>query len=136
MSRQLSTTRPFRRGYGTGPLAAGVNITLTTGQRPGCGGALSTPWLQPYGKDTAVFAGMDPSDRSTWIRPWNPQPGMIARLNYDGAQTQGDTEMAGLWALPAIYDNLAGDRPRRLRKAWFRRTHRPYNSAGSGRWAG
>jgi hypothetical protein len=28
---------------------------------------------------------MDPTDRSTWVRPWNPAPGMIGWLNYDGA---------------------------------------------------
>jgi hypothetical protein len=32
------------------------------------------------------FNGMDPSDPSTWVRPYNPQPGMIAYLNIDGAQ--------------------------------------------------
>jgi hypothetical protein len=34
---------------------------------------------------------MDPSDPSTYVRAWNPQPGMIAQLNYDGAQMQGRT---------------------------------------------
>lgn len=27
------------------------------------------------------FLGLDPSDPSTWIRPFNPAPGMIAYLN-------------------------------------------------------
>jgi hypothetical protein len=37
------------------------------------------------------FKGMDPSDPLTYVRPWNPQPGMIALLNYDGAAVQGTT---------------------------------------------
>jgi hypothetical protein len=28
---------------------------------------------------------MDPSDPTSYVRPYNPQPGMIALLNYDGA---------------------------------------------------
>jgi hypothetical protein len=26
---------------------------------------------------------MDPSDPTTWVRPYNPQPGMVAQLNFD-----------------------------------------------------
>ena len=33
-----------------------------------------------------LFQGMDPSNPATFTRPWNPQPGMIAYLNLDGAQ--------------------------------------------------
>jgi hypothetical protein len=32
------------------------------------------------------FQGMDPSNPVTWVRPYRPQPGMIAYLNYDGAR--------------------------------------------------
>lgn len=32
------------------------------------------------------YQGMDPSDPKTYIRPYNPQPGMISYLNRDGAQ--------------------------------------------------
>jgi hypothetical protein len=32
------------------------------------------------------YVGMDPSDPSTWQRPFNPQPGMFARLHQDHAQ--------------------------------------------------
>ena len=38
-----------------------------------------------------AYKGMDPSDYSTHVRQWNPQPGMIAQLNYDGAQVQDRT---------------------------------------------
>jgi len=31
------------------------------------------------------YLGMDPSDPKTWVRPYRPVPGMIARLNQDGA---------------------------------------------------
>lgn len=32
------------------------------------------------------YQGMDPSDPATFVRPYNPAPGMIAYLNFDGAQ--------------------------------------------------
>lgn len=32
--------------------------------------------------------GMDPSDPSTYSRPYNPQPGMFARLHQDQAQAR------------------------------------------------
>jgi hypothetical protein len=39
----------------------------------------------PVGSTDRPYVGMDPTDRSTWVRPWNPAPGMIGWLNYDGA---------------------------------------------------
>jgi hypothetical protein len=42
------------------------------------------------------FAGMDPSNPLTYVRPWNPQPGMIGYLNYDGAQAQARQPTGGL----------------------------------------
>ena len=45
----------------------------------------------PVGSTDQPYTGMDPSDAVTWVRPYNPQPGMIAYLNFDGAvpnQTQ------------------------------------------------
>lgn len=41
----------------------------------------------PAGATDHPYAGMDPSDSSTWTRPYAPQAGMIAWLNYDGAGT-------------------------------------------------
>ena len=52
---------------------------------PGPGAALA------YSLSGPAFKGMDPSDPLTYTRPWNPQPGMIAYLNFDGAQSQGRT---------------------------------------------
>jgi hypothetical protein len=54
------------------------------------------------------YKGMDPSDPATHVRPWNPQPGMIAYLNFDGANMQGRTPTGG---------NQRGSqaRPRKLR---------------------
>jgi hypothetical protein len=37
------------------------------------------------------FKGMDPSNPATYVRPWNPAPGMIGYLNFDGAQMQAHT---------------------------------------------
>lgn len=50
-------------------------------------GRLPTPGMMPmpYTWSGPAFKGMDPSDPLTYTRPWNPQPGMIAQLNYDGA---------------------------------------------------
>jgi hypothetical protein len=39
---------------------------------------------------------MDPSNPATWVRPWNPQPGMIGRLNFDGAQLQARQPAGGV----------------------------------------
>jgi hypothetical protein len=30
-----------------------------------------------------TYNGMDPSDPRTWVRPYNPQPGMVALMNFD-----------------------------------------------------
>ena len=54
----------------------------------------------PQGPPGQPYMGMDPSDPQTWVRPWNPQPGMVARLNFDGAKAQGDTPMGGTWRNP------------------------------------
>lgn len=32
------------------------------------------------------YQGMDPSDPTTWVRPYRPAAGMIGYLNFDGAQ--------------------------------------------------
>lgn len=39
----------------------------------------------PVGTTDHPYVGMDPSDPATYIREYNPQPGMISWLNYDGA---------------------------------------------------
>jgi hypothetical protein len=45
----------------------------------------------PFNMSGPVYKGMDPSNPATYVRPWNPAPGMIEFLNYDGAQMQGRT---------------------------------------------
>jgi hypothetical protein len=50
---------------------------------PGSAGAGDLPNLP--GSDL-WFNGMDPSNPATWVRPYNPQPGMISYLNLDGAR--------------------------------------------------
>lgn len=112
MSRQLSTTRPFVRRWGT---RHPVTQVTPGGSRPCSGpGPLMAPWFKPEETGAGfVYAGMDPSDPSTYVRAWRPQPGMIAYLNFDGAQTQGNTEMGGLWGAPAWADIPVGGRPAR-----------------------
>jgi hypothetical protein len=65
------------------------------------------------GPGAQPFKGMDPSDPTTYVRPWRPAPGMVAYLNFDGAARQGETEMGGLWGLPAYREAKAGGRPKR-----------------------
>ena len=106
-------TRPFRRTWSeTHPL---VTVSDEHPVRPGNGMApLMAPWFRPQEAGSGlVFAGMDPSDPSTYVRTWNPQPGMVGRLNFDGAQVQGETEMGAVWGLPAWRDRLASTRPAR-----------------------
>ena len=63
------------------------------------GGALVMAPL-PVGINGQPYMGMDPSAPATWVRPYNPQPGMVARLNFDGAAYQGNTPMGGTWRNP------------------------------------
>lgn len=73
-----------------------VTVSAAFRQRPGMGGAL-VMFPLPVGVNGQPYNGMDPSAPATWVRPWNPQPGMIARLNFDGAKYQADTPMGGTW---------------------------------------
>jgi hypothetical protein len=112
MSRQLSTTRPFR-GYGltTHPpvsVLSGAGRPLAAGL-PSC----AIPAATQKGAGGWVFAGMDPTDMSTYVRPWNPQPGMIAYLNFDGAAVAGDSDTGGVGRRDVRYRTLAGGRPKR-----------------------
>jgi hypothetical protein len=45
----------------------------------------------PFNMSGPQYKGMDPSNPATFVRPWNPQPGMIAFLNFDGAGMQMHT---------------------------------------------
>lgn len=67
------------------------------------------PVLAPGGRP---FAGMDPSDPLTYVRPWNPAPGMIGYLNYNGAAMQGSTD-TGTRSNPASWNMPVGGRPAR-----------------------
>jgi hypothetical protein len=83
----IPLTRPIYRSYGeerpSGP--------WLHWDRPAAGGAPAV--TRPVVLDTQgrPFLGMDPSDPATWTRPWNPAPGMIVFLNFDGAKQQGRT---------------------------------------------
>jgi hypothetical protein len=105
MGRQLSTTRPFIRRWPTHhPVGHGGGVAdLPRGR-------FVVPPL-PVGLGNTPYMGMDPSDPATWVRPWNPQPGMIARLNFDGARAQATTPMGGTWSIPAWQKTIAGGRP-------------------------
>ena len=47
--------------------------------------------VNPTNMSGPEFKGMDPSNPATYIRPWNPAPGMIGYLNFDGANMQQHT---------------------------------------------
>jgi hypothetical protein len=97
MTRHLASTRPFPATYSQSHPHVTVAAAFRT--RPGAGGALVMAPL-PVGLNGQPYLGMDPSAPATWVRPYNPQPGMIARLNFDGAKAQGDTPMGGTWRNP------------------------------------
>lgn len=52
----------------------------------GGGGPVMNP--MPVGLNGQPYNGMDPSNPVSWVRPWNPAPGMIGYLNFDGAKAQ------------------------------------------------
>lgn len=93
---------------------AGFGITnhpviAITGGFPGrpCSGYSARMAALPFNMSGPQYKGMDPSDPSTWVRPWNPQQGMIALLNYDGAAVQDRT--------PTQLQRGQQSRPRKLR---------------------
>jgi hypothetical protein len=49
----------------------------------------------PAGSTDHPYAGMDPSDPVTWVRQYNPVPGMIAWLNFDGAAPNDGQVISG-----------------------------------------
>jgi hypothetical protein len=90
-------TRPG--GYGPPPVHTwghgslprnGYAGRMTRGQLYGAGGLLGgavslgarSPTGMVRGNTGYGYLGMDPSDPSTWPRPFNPAPGMIGWLNW------------------------------------------------------
>ena len=106
------------RGYPITYHQTHPHVTVETAfrGRPCSGGALVMAPL-PIGLNGQPYMGMDPSAPATWVRPWNPQPGMIALLNFDGAKEQYDTPMGGTWR------NVQHDR-KDVKRRWRRRGRR------------
>lgn len=104
-----STTRPL---CGTGRPNLGHWPHSPAG-RPTGGGALVMIPLPVAGPGGLSYNGMDPSDPASYVRPWNPQPGMIGYLNFDGAAAQGDSDTGGVSSAPANRVARAGARPKR-----------------------
>lgn len=87
-------------------------VTITGGFPPGqraCTAYSATITPMDHTISGPAFKGMDPSDPLTYRRAWNPQPGMIAFLNFDGAAMQGRT--------PTQLQRGPQTRPRKLRMA-------------------
>jgi hypothetical protein len=95
MTRHLASTRPFPMSYAQDHPDITVSADFPD-YRPCAGGAL-TLFPLPAGLNGQPYLGMDPSAPLTWVRPYNPQPGMAARFNFDGAKMQADTPMGGTW---------------------------------------
>jgi hypothetical protein len=111
MSRALPslTTRSLvRRWPDDHPIA-----WITPASRPIGGGALTMTPLPVGLPNGQPYAGMDPSNPATYVRPWRPAPGMIGYLNFDGAARQDETPMGGVWGAPARVRARAGARPRK-----------------------
>jgi hypothetical protein len=88
----IAIRRPLRRTWPIGHAAPW--IVPTSGLRQILGGGLTMAPLGcggpagpvgPFPGTDRGYQGMDPSDPATYVRPYRPQPGMIAYLNYDGA---------------------------------------------------
>jgi hypothetical protein len=109
MTRHVASTRDFPMTYSQAHPY--VEVSPAFRGRP-CEARM--PVMAPLpvaGAGGQPYMGMDPSAPVTWVRPWNPQPGMVARLNFDGAKRQGDTPMGGTWRNPMR--DRADVRPRR-----------------------
>jgi hypothetical protein len=87
-------------------------LTRHPGWRPLPGGAPVINSLPDAIPGAQPFAGMDPSNPVTWVRPWNPQPGMISFLNFDGAKQQAYSP-TGTTGRPMPQSNVAQRRKSR-----------------------
>lgn len=91
----MRITRPIRRGWGH--RHGLVHVTGGAGRPlPAVNAAVTLPLT--FTDAGPSYKGMDPSDPLTWPRPWNPVPGMISYLNFDGAAMalQGRTPTGGV----------------------------------------
>ena len=92
----IPVTRPVH-GSGRTWLTTLAVYSSISHHRPLSGGApYITGPLPVTAPGNMPYAGMDPSDPATYVRPWNPQPGMVGRLNYDGSQAQAVTPTGGV----------------------------------------
>ena len=109
----IGITRQISNGTGRHTRADHAYQCGSAGERPIQGGTVRIAWQLPMlQRNGQPFVGMDPSDPSTYVRPWNPRPGMIGRLNSDGAQEQAYSD-TGTRSNPASWAAIAGGRPRR-----------------------
>lgn len=110
----IPVTRDFRGAGHVRNRGAHVFVSGTGTMRPLPGGAPAVTGPLPVTRPGQLpYTGLDPSDPTTWTRPYNPQPGMVARLNFNGASLQGSTATGGVWKNPASWNALAGGRPAR-----------------------
>lgn len=87
----IGVSRPFPRTYSeTDPL-----LTVHVGVNPCSGGAPMVTGPLPVAG--VPYAGTDPSNQATWtVRGYRPRPGMIGKLNFNGAAVQDRTPTGGV----------------------------------------
>lgn len=78
-------TRPFPATYSQRHPHVTVSAAFD-GHPVGQGVPVMNP--MPVRLNGQPYNGMDPSNPVSWVRPWNPAPGMISYLNFDGARAQ------------------------------------------------
>jgi hypothetical protein len=111
----IDVSRPMNRHPGEWTEMYDNPDRQNSGLPPGGAPAVTAPVPASIPGDLP-YAGLDPSNPVTWkVRSYNPQPGMIALLNFNGASmaAQGHTDMGGVWSNPADWNALVATRPRR-----------------------
>ena len=82
--------RPVSGGYGRHSHPV-ISITPGFPARPCDGYHAPFTGTAAANMSGPAYKGMDPSDPATYVRNWAPCEGMIAFLNFDGAQLQSRT---------------------------------------------
>ena len=110
MTRHVASTRHFP--------SSGGQLAPSFGNARPCSSWSPVMAPLPVGLNGQPYMGMDPSAPVTWVRPYNPQPGMVARLNFDGAKAQSFTPTGGTWRNPMRDRQDVGRGWARRRRLW------------------
>ena len=100
LNQRYHRWHPWGHGSPTG-LQRGGSVQLAAMYGP-------SGLVGPVGSTDHPYVGMDPSDPVTWVRPYNPAPGMISYLNFDGAQPNQTQTTGGRQLVPGGQDGDVG----------------------------